>query len=160
MDKLGVGYPLKPYETYPWSLYESDTGMTANADLAMNSDGDEVEAQIMFLYDEPQEGKPPIELLFSMKIVPHTGDLWKIIKLDIKSENYMNKSYDWENNSCDVFRRCAMDIQRGSMPDFDAILEQEFYKGEKGGQRGGKGGGKKSPNIRPEQMPGMNRGKM
>ena len=160
MEKLGVGYILQPYETYPWSFYDSEEGITANANVAMDSDGDEVEAEIMFLHDEPEEGKPPVKLCLWMKIAPYTGDQWKTTELKINNEDHMNKAYDWEANACDVFRRCAHEIQRGQIPDFDEIFEQEFFKGEKGGQRGGRGGGKKSPNVRPEQMPGMSRGKM
>ena len=160
MDKLGVGYVLQPYETCPWSHYEADEGTTANADVAMNADADEVQVEIMYLYDEPEEGKPPVKLAMRMKIMPHTGDQWKVKEYKVYGEDFMGKSYDWEKNACDVFRRCVAEIKRGLIPDFDELMEQEFYKGEKGGKRGGKGGGKKSPNIKPEQMPGMSRGKM
>ena len=35
MEKMGVGYVLQPYETYPWSHYDPDEGITASADVAM-----------------------------------------------------------------------------------------------------------------------------
>ena len=160
MDKLGVGYTLHAYETFPWSYYDTDDAITANASVAMNSDADEIEFDLMFIYDEPEEGKPPVKILMRGQIIPHVGDSWKMKTLIIKGEDHKNKSHNWEANSCDIFRRCVTEIQRGQIPDFDEIFDQEFNKGEKGGQRGGRGGGKKSPNIRPEQMPGMSRGKV
>lgn len=160
MEKLGVGYVLQSYETIPWSHTDSEKNLTVNADIAMNADQDELEAEIMYLHDDPQDGQPPVKLALWMRIRPHTGDQWKITDLKFNNEDHLNKIHDWESNACDVFRVCVKTIQRGEVPDFDEILQDEFFKGGAGGRRGGRGGGKKAPIVKPEQMPGMNRGKM
>lgn len=157
MDKLGVGYVLHAYETYPWSHYDPESETTVNADIAVNSDGDEVEAQILYIKDNPKEDEQALNLVLWLRLVPYTGEQWKMADLKIKGEDHKNKTYDWEANACDVFRICTQKIQNGEIPDFDEIVKEEFFKGSQGGQRGGRGGGKKSPKINPEQMPGLGR---
>ena len=61
MDNLGVGYILSAYETAPWSAYDDDEGLTCSAEVRMNSDGDEMEAEIQFMHDEPTPDKKAIE---------------------------------------------------------------------------------------------------
>ena len=157
MEKLGVGYTLHPYETCPWSHYDPETQTTANAAVAVNSDGDEVECELLIIRDNPADDAPPIDFALWMKIVPYSGAQWKLSALKVHGEDYINKTYDVENNACDVFRHCVSAIGREEIPDIDKIMKKEFYKGSQGGQRGGSGGGKKSPNVKPEQMPGMGR---
>lgn len=57
MDKLSIGHILHPYETSPCTYYDEAKGISANADVAMNADGDQCDVEIMFLYDDPPPGK-------------------------------------------------------------------------------------------------------
>ena len=157
LSKMGIDHPLHPYETVPWSHYDADEEITANADIAMNAGGDEIEAELLYIRDNPDEGQAPVELMMWMKIIPYNKEDWKTAALKVKGEDHAGKTYDWEVNACDVFRKCKNLIQAGQIPDFDDIFEQEFFKGGSGGRRGGRGGGKKSPKINPEAMPGMGR---
>lgn len=159
MDRMGVMHILHAYETCPWAYYDEDDKITADAAVAMNADADELTAELMFIHDEPESGKHPVEMLFAITLIPHKDEDWKLTTLKIRGEDKKSETYDVENNSCDVFRECKAAIARQEIPDFDAILRKELNKGGSGNRKGG-GGGKRNPNIRPEQMPGMSRGKV
>lgn len=70
MDRLGVGRPMSAYETQPWVYVDSEEGITASAEVRMNGDGDEIEAELQFMYENPPAGKAPVEQVVWMKIKP------------------------------------------------------------------------------------------
>jgi len=153
MDKLGVGHVLHAYETQPWLHYDSDEGITASAEVRLNGDGDEVEAEIQFMYDTPPPGKPPVEQIAWMRIRPVirekglfcTTDLW------IRRENWASKVYDWEIKSCNFFRACVREIKTERLPDIDMILSRELGSREVWGGAAGEGSNK-SPKIKTNQL--------
>ena len=53
MEDLGVGRILSPYETQPWMHYDEEQGISCSAEVRMGPGGDDVEAEIQFLYDDP-----------------------------------------------------------------------------------------------------------
>lgn len=59
LEKLAVDRVLLPYETQPWFFYDSDQGITCSAEVRMGPGGDDLEAEIQFLYDIPPEPPPP-----------------------------------------------------------------------------------------------------
>ncbi len=63
LQKLGVGYVMAAYETFPWSVSDSTTGKTCSAEVRMNPEGNEVEAEIQIFYDNPEPGKGSIFLI-------------------------------------------------------------------------------------------------
>ena len=155
MDKLGVGYELAPYETFPWSVM--DQNLTCSAEVRMNPDGTEVEAEIQLLTEEPEPGKKPIDQVFWMRVTPHIQSKWAVIQLRIKGEDWVEKVYGWEEKCCNFFRACVAELALGSMPDIEALLDREMREKERfGDQRGGGGG--KSPKIRPNQILDMKKG--
>ncbi|HPQ50164.1 MAG: hypothetical protein KDJ26_03390 [Alphaproteobacteria bacterium] len=154
MEKLGVSYALGPYETFPWSVYDIEEGKTCSAEVRMNPDGAEIEAEIQIFYDTPPSGKASIEQILWMKIKPHLKDQWDVSDLWIRRENWGGKIYNWEEKSCNFFRACVAEIEQGRIPDIDALLEREMSEKERfSGTRGGGAG--KSPKIRPEQILNM-----
>jgi hypothetical protein len=60
METLGVGHVLSPYETFPWFHYDSVKGVTCSAEVRMGPGGDDIEAEIQFLYDEGRAPEPPL----------------------------------------------------------------------------------------------------
>lgn len=159
MDKLGVGYELQAYETYPWNYYDTDKDVSIDASVIMNADRDVVEAEITYSYMSPPPGGQAFERVFWMKITPYTGADWKMKVLLIHDKDATIEVHDSEGRACQVFYRFASTLLRGEVPDFDEILKEEFYKGDRTGHRSGGSTGKQAPKINPEQMPGMNRGK-
>jgi hypothetical protein len=59
MEKLAVDRVLSPYETQPWFFYDEAQGITCSAEVRMGPGGDDLEAEIQFLHDNPPEPPPP-----------------------------------------------------------------------------------------------------
>lgn len=155
MDRLGVGYELSPYETFPVSAMSGNT--TCSAEVRMNPDGNEIEAEIQILLEEPEPGKKPVDQVLWMKATPHIQSKWSVMQLRIKGENWVGKVYNWEEKCCNFFRAVTSELTLGNLPDIDALLEREMKEKERfGDQRGGGSG--KSPKIRPGQLLDMKKG--
>lgn len=151
MQKLGVGHTLGPYENMPWNHYDSVGGKTCSAEVRMNPDGKEIEAELQFIYDSPPPGKTQLEQVVYIKCKPNNQSFWNVTDLWVRRENWQNKVYNWEEKCCNFFRACVAELARGVVPDIDTLLEREMSDKERfGGSRGGGGG--KSPKIRPEQI--------
>lgn len=149
LQKMGVNYPLGPYETCPWSANDSDSGKTCSAEVRMNPDGNEIEAELQIFYDTPPAGQLSIEQVLWLKALPHQ-EKWEVLELRIKREDWRGKIYGWEDKCCNFFRAVVMEMEQGRMPDIDALLEKEMSENERFG--GSRGGGGKSPKIKPAQL--------
>lgn len=157
MEKLGVTYVLSPYETCPWSAYDSVKGLTCSAEVRMNPDGDEIEAEIQMLYEDPEPGKPSVNQVLWLKATPFIQSKWCVSNLRIKGKVEVGSTYNWEEKCCNLFRACVNELNLGNIPDFDALVEREMRDKERfGDQRGGGSG--KSPKIRPAQLLDMKKG--
>lgn len=157
MDKLGVGYELGPYSTCPWSAYDSEKGVTAMAEVRMNNEGDEVEAEIQFLYDEPKAGKTVEQMAF-ISSKPVVGAQWSPTIFRIKSKDETQNLYDWEDKCCNFFRACIQDIKMDIVPDIDEIAERELG-GDERFRDARQGGGSKAPKIKPQALLGLKGGR-
>lgn len=173
MEKLGVDRTLSPYETQPWFHYEDERGITCSAEVRMGPGGDDVEAEIQFLYDDGAGQPPPNEAgsgdgnagtqggpqqIMRMRAVPVSSGEWSPTDLKVKGESFVNKIYNWEEKGCDFFRACIQSIQMGDLPNVDELVAQELS--DDGGGGGGKSGriGRKSPKIKPAQLLGVKKG--
>ena len=157
MDLLGVGYVLGPYETYPWSHYDSESGTTCSAEVRMGSSSDEVDAEIQMMYETPPEGRPPMEPVCYLRAAPAAGVQWSVISLRIKGESYGADIYDWETKACKFFAAVARELAAGNLPDIDDLIDIEFHARERMNDQTGGGGGK-SPKIKPGQLLDMKKG--
>ncbi len=161
MDSLGVGYVLSAYETCPWSAYdegedevgesESNGGLSCNAEVRMNSDGDEFEAELQILHDEPKPGEVPIEQICWILGKPAVGDKWDIKVARVKSEDKKDTVHGWETKSVAFFQACVQELKLGKIPDIDEIYQREIEKKERFGGNS-QGGGSKSPKIKPAAL--------
>lgn len=177
LEKLGVSYVLSPYETMPWVYYDDVRGITCSAEVRMGPSGEDVEAEIQLLYDEPIDddedegtiaedggtGKPPRTLsadrtreqIMWMRAEPGAPDQWGPKYMRIKGKSYVNEFHDWEGKGCEFFRACVESLQMSQIPDFDELIDDKmkddsFYGGGRRGRIG-----KKSPNVKPGQLLGM-----
>lgn len=157
-DKLGVGYVLSPYETCPWSAYDAATGTTASAEVRMSNEGNEIEAEIQFLYDNPAEGKPPLEQMCWIFCKPVANSMWSPLVLRIKGKDEANSVYEWEEKGCNFFAACVQEIRMGNIPDIDAIAEKEMG-GDERFRDGRRGGSSKAPKIKPQALLGLKNGR-
>ncbi|MFA5592840.1 MAG: hypothetical protein WC989_05975 [Micavibrio sp.] len=158
MDKLGVGYVMGPYETCPWSAYDGEKGVTASAEVRMNNEGNEVEAELQFMYDAPEDGKPPMEQMIWIFAKPVVQTKWSPTHLRIKGKDEPPDVYEWETKGCNFFNACVQEIKMGSVPDIDALIEREMG-GDERFRDARRGGGGKSPKIKPQALLGMKQGR-
>jgi hypothetical protein len=149
LQKLGVSYELGSYETCPWSASDPATEKTCSAEVRMNPDSSEIEAELQIFYDTPQAGRPSIEQILWLKALPQQGK-WDVVDLKIKREDWRGKIYGWEEKCCHFFRACVTELELGRIPDIDALLEKEMKESERFG--GGRGGAGKAPKIKPAQL--------
>ena len=156
MDNLGVGYILSAYETSPWSTYndgdeddtsgDSDGGLSCNAEVRMNGDGDEFEAELQILHDEPKPGESPVEQICWILGKPATADKWDIKIAKVKGENKTEEIYNWEEKSVSFFHACVQELKLDKIPDIDALYEREINKTDRFSGNS-QGGGSKSPKV-------------
>lgn len=158
MDKLGVGYVMGPYETCPWSSYDSEKGVTASAEVRMNNEGNEVEAELQFMYDAPQAGRPMMEQMVWIFAKPVVQDKWSPIALKIKGQDEPPDVYEWETKGCSLFVACVQEIKMGNVPDIDELIEREMG-GDERFRDARRGGGSKAPKIKPQALLGLKNGR-
>ncbi len=153
MDRMGVGRVLSAYETQPWVHVDGTEGITASAEVRMSGDGDEVEAELQFMYDNPPAGKPPVEQVMWIKIKPllRLENKWSTTDLWVKRENYANKVYGWEEKGCNFFRACVREIKAERLPDIELLISRELSTREVFGGGAGEGSNK-SPQIKTNAL--------
>lgn len=157
MDKLGVGHVLAPYETCPWSIYDEESGVTCSAEVHMGPGGEDVEASIQMMIDEPPEDMPPMQQICIIKAAPATEDQWEVKQALLHGEPIDEEIYNREEKACNFFRAVANELMAGKVPDIEELIEQEIHKRERyHGGRGGGGG--KSPKAKAGQFLGMKKG--
>jgi len=96
MDKLGVGYELGAYDAYPLSYYDGDSGRTCNAEVRMDADGQELEAEIQMMYDTPPEGKASMVQCFWIKAnAVGTAGEWELTDIKLQDEPEVKEIGRW-----------------------------------------------------------------
>jgi hypothetical protein len=158
MDKLGVGYVLSPYETCPWAAYDDEKGLNCSAEVRMNNDGDEVEAEMQMMRDNPADGEAPVEQVFWLLARPATADKWDVKMVKIRGEGDPGDKYGWTDKALNFFHACVQELKMNKVPDIDEILAREMKSNERYGA-GSVGGGSKAPKIKPQALMGMKNGR-
>lgn len=158
MDKLGVGYPLSAYETCPWAAFDEEQGVSCSAEVRMNHEGNEIEAEMQFMRDEPKGDEVPVEQVFWLLARPATADKWDIKMVKIRGEEDPGDKYGWVDKAVSFFNACVQELKMDKVPDIDEILAREMKSNERFGA-GSVGGGSKAPKIKPQALMGMKGGR-
>ncbi len=158
VEQLAVDHIPAPYETCPWSAYDTEKGITCSAEVRMNADADEIEAEIQMVYDAPLAGTPPVEQVFFLHAKPDNNGKWALDILRVKRETYENKFSDWEKKGCDFFSAVVSILMRNQIPDIDELIER-FFKSTENYGTGSGGGSNRKPIIRPDQILDPSRGR-
>jgi hypothetical protein len=151
LDKLGVEQTLSPYDSMPWSAYDADKGLTCSAEVRMNTDGTEIDAEMQLVYDNPPAGTPPVEQIMAMNFKQILNDKWSPTYLRVRKDQMDKKLYDWENKGCEFFITVCVFLTRGEMPDLDQLIER-IFKPADNYRAGAAGGSGRKPSIKPEQL--------
>lgn len=158
LDKMGVGYILSAYETCPWSAYEDENGVTCSAEVRMDGSGEEIEAEMQIMRDNPEEDESPVEQVFWLLAKPAVSDQWDVKDVKIRGEGNTDDSYAFEEKAVNFFHACVQELKMGKVPDIDALLAREMKNNERYGGNS-QGGGNKSPKIKPQALLGMKGGR-
>ena len=158
LDELGVGYILSAYETCPWSAFDDDKGESCSAEVRMNSDEDEVEAEMQFMRENPTGEEKPVEQVFYLLGQKAVGGQWDVKLVKVKGEVNPENLHNWEEKAMKFFNACVQELKMGNMPDIEAIMERELKNNERFGDQG-RGAGSKSPKIKPQALMGMKQGR-
>jgi len=154
LDKLGVGYILSAYETCPWSAYDDEQGLSCSAEVRMDCDGEELEAELQLMRDDPKDGEKPIEQIYWMMAKVAVGGKWDVKIAKVKDENKAEEIHNWAEKTVNFFDACVQELKMGKIPDFEELIKKEIHTKEKFGDKAG-GGGNKSPKIKPQALMGM-----
>ena len=156
-EKLGVGRGLRAYESHQLCVFDDEGDRSCTAEVRLSGDERELEAIYQIGHQTPSEGKPPIEVRFYLKTKPHSGDAHAICALRIEGEDEVNALYDWEGKACKVFKRVLRALEKNEVPDFKAILDEEWVSNERFGG-GRQGGGKRNPKAKIDNLLQRGRG--
>jgi hypothetical protein len=151
MDKLGVEHVLNAYDSAPWSAYDATKGLTCSAEVRMNTDGTEIDAEIQLVYDTPPAGTAPVEQIMAMHFRKILNDKWSPDTLRVRKDQMHSKLFDWESKGCEFFTTCCVFLTRGEIPDIDELIER-IFKPADNYRAGAAGGSGRKPSIKPEQL--------
>jgi len=154
LDKLAVGYILSPYDNCPWSAYDDEKGISCNAEVNMDCDGEEIQAELLLMRENPQGDEKPVEKVYFLSAKPATAGQWDVKQVLIRGESGDPEMYGFEEKSVDFFNACVQELKMDKIPDIDALLEKYMKSNERFGKKGGSGG-KKAPKIKPAAVMGM-----
>lgn len=158
LDKLGVGYIMSAYETCPWSAYDEEQEVTCSAEVRMNNDGDEIEAEMQFMRDNPKGDERPIEQIFYLLCKPVVKGTWEIKGVKIQGKDNPDNLHDWTEKSANFFNACVQELKMGKVPDIEEILAREMKSTDRYSGNS-TGGGSKAPKIKPQSLLGMKGGR-
>jgi hypothetical protein len=157
LDKLGVGYILAAYDSCPWSAYDDEKGVSCNAEVRMDANNEELEAELLMMRDDPQGDEKPVEQIYFLRAEPASAGQWDVKKVMIKGEVSDGQTYGYEEKSVDFFNACVQELQKDLIPDIDELLAKHMKSNERFGKKGGSGGNK-SPKIKPAQVMNVKQG--
>lgn len=147
---------LSAYETQPWMHYDDDKGITCSAEVRVGPSMADAEAEVQFLYDDPEEhNKANPDQIMTMHMEPTAENLWTIKELHVRGEKYTNKIGKWEEKGCNFFRNCVQAIQMGELPDIDELVKKELPDDDEDGRNGRGKIGRKSPKANPGALLGI-----
>ncbi|MES2728774.1 MAG: hypothetical protein V4621_01585 [Pseudomonadota bacterium] len=156
LDKMGVSQTLGPYQTCPWSAYDSTRGVTCNAEIRMDSDGAELEAEVQLLFDAPQDGKM-MQQVMSLRCRKDQTQNWTAEDARLKGQD-AKSIYAWEEKACEFVKAVSLALRRDEVPNIDDLVDEIFYRNERFSDQYG-GGTSKAPKIRPQQLLDMKQGR-
>ena len=155
MDELGVGRLLHAYETEPWLCYDDEAEITCSAEVRVGPSSSKIEAEVQFLYDDPEKHeKTNPDQIMLMRIMP-VGDAgeWQPEAMWIRGEDYLNKIGGWDKKGCALFKACVQAVKMGDLPDVDKLIKEHLTDDS---ARGGSGRiGRKSPKANTSALLGI-----
>jgi hypothetical protein len=151
-DALGLDKLLGPLDSDINQCFDDEEGgRTCSAELRMNADANELEADVQLFYDDPDDDEiPPFQQIMLMQARPKKDGGWEIISVFVKDENMTGKFSGWAESAMALYTAITHSLKQDEIPDIDALID-EHMDGEDGrpGRAGRRGGGRKNPKFKP-----------
>src|SRR5688572_19192001 len=142
LDQLGVGYELSPYETCPWSVYDTEKGLTCSAEVRMDGEGKEIEAELQLMHDTPPAGKPGVEqVVWILCHLSGADQKWEPKALKLRGQDD-TAVFGWGEKSAEFFAACVQELKMDKIPDIDELIDSILHSKER--FAGGRGGSSKA----------------
>lgn len=151
LTNLGIEGEFGPYDSRMWSADDDEKGITCTALASMNAEGDQMDVTIDIVHITPKPDTPETEQIMFFHAKEDVNKKWTPDILRVKREVYHTKLYDWEKKACDFLVAVTVVLNRGDVPDLDALIER-IFKAADNYATGTASGGARKPMIRPEQL--------
>lgn len=151
LTNLGIDGEFGPYDSRMWSADDDEKGITCTAMASMSGEGNEMDITVDIVHTPPKPDTPESESIMFCHAKQDMNKKWTPDVLRVKKEVQSSKIYDWEKKMCDFFVAVTAVLNRGEVPDLDALIERIFKSADNFGS-GTASGGSRKPMIRPEQL--------
>jgi hypothetical protein len=161
LQKFGVDYVLRPYETMPFDYFNADKGFDVMAEIGLSGDKSTLTAAIQHI-EHTADGDMKVKQIFQFQAGFEPGDFYMPKQLRVMDKNVMDK-LNWFDSGCRFFKQCTALIKKGTAPDFDQIFKATFGETTKdtaGEAFSGGSGSRNFKNDKPAPPPPKPPGKL
>ena len=149
LQKFGIDYVLRPYETIPFDYFNSDKGYDVMAEIGLSGDKRILTAAIQHI-EHADDGDMKVKQIYQFQAELEPGDVYMPKVLRILDKDTTGKA-NWFDGGCRFFKQCTALIKKNTAPDFEAIYKATF--GETGKDSAGEAfsGGSGSRNFKNDK---------
>ena len=161
LQKFGVDYVLRPYETMPFDYFNADKGFDVMAEIGLSGDKKIISAAIQHI-EHTADGDMKVKQIYQFQAEHEPGDLFMPKLLRILDKDVTDKS-NWFDGGCRFFKQCTALIKKNTAPDFEAIFKATFGETAKdtaGEAFSGGSGSRNFKNDKPAPPPPKPPGKL
>jgi hypothetical protein len=149
LKKFGVDHTLRPYETIPFDYFNADKGYDVMAEISLSGDQKTLTAALQHIVHKA-DGDMEVKQVFQFMADQDPDLQYMPRQLRILSQN-MTERVNWFENGCRYFKQCTALIQKGTAPDYEAILKATFGEQGKEGTAEAFSGGTGSRNFKNDK---------
>lgn len=129
--------------------FNPDKGTDFMAGVSLSGDQSQLNAEIQ-LITYPDNGKPDIKHVFSLKAVRDQQGLYFANYLRVMDKNVHESWKNWFDTGAQFFTQCTTHIKKSMLPDLDLIFKNTFGSTDDTGDN--MGGGTSSRNFKNDKL--------
>lgn len=149
LQKFGVDYELRPYETMPFDYFNTDKGFDVMAEIGLSGDKQMLTAAIQHI-EHTADGDMKAKQVYLFEAVLEPDDTYMPKSLRILDKNVTDK-LNWFDGGCRFFKQCTALIKKNTAPDFEAIYKATFGETTKDAAGENFSGGSGSRNLKNDK---------
>ncbi len=149
LQKFGINYALRPYETMPFDYFNSEKGFDVMAEIGLSGDKRTLSAAIQHI-EHTDDGDTKMKQMFQFQAEIEPGDIYMAKILRILDKDMTGKA-NWFDGGCRFFKQCTALIKKNTAPDFEAIHKATFGETIKDSSGEAVSGGSGSRNFKNDK---------